>query len=172
MKKAFKFLSIALLCSALAFTACEKEETLNNTPQTVATTQQNEMDALLQEAYTHALSDTPVTITVPTPVAVAYRDRGFELFGSSISIALHENNATNTTYITIIANHTALSKKIWQNALDSKAAHFSSKEKAEIDKWKTEMKDQGYYQIIITLDENGIYHGVAYTKEEWDKLNQ
>ncbi len=170
MKKTFKFLSIAMLGASLAFTACEKEETMNNR-QIVATARQTEMDALLREAYAFAHNDNPTTITVPTSEAAAYRDRCFELFGGSVSIALHENDIT--THITLFANHTAMAKKIWQNALDTKAAHFSSKDKVEMDNWKNQMKKEGYYKIIVTLDEKtGTYHGVAYTEEEWGKLNQ
>ncbi len=169
MKKVFKFMSIVLLCSAFCV-ACEKEEAMN-APQTIIATESAEMDARLREAYAAAYNDAPLTIVVPSVAANAYRDRCIEMFGSSVSIAMHENDMAGTTHITIIANHTLLAKKIWQKARDTKAAYFSSKDRTEVDQWGADMKKEGYYQVIVTVDENGVYHGVAYTEEEWKELN-
>ncbi len=160
-----------MLCSALCV-ACEKDEVATIHPATITATEQAEMDALLREAYATAHTDAPMTIAVPSQKVHAYTNRIIELYGNSVSIALQENDMDNTTGITLIANHSLLAKKIWQNVFDTKAEHFSSSSKTEMDNWGDEKKKQGYYRIVVTVDEKGIFHGVAYTQEEWDNLNQ
>ncbi len=163
-------MAIALFGTALC-TACEKEEETTNVPQTITATNQATMDALLREAYATAHNDAPIMITVASREAEAYRNRCRELFGGSVLIVTQLNEIDHhATDITLIATHSALAKKLWKHALDTKAIPFSTQDKTEMDKWVYEMRHAGYYVIESYDEKTGTYHGVAYTEEEWDKL--
>ncbi len=169
MKKTFRILALALLSVAFCV-ACEKEETMSS-PQSISATEQAEMDVLLREAYATAHSDTPMTITVSSKEAAAYRDRCIELFGSSVLIATRHNESdNNATDIMLITSSSAFAKKIWQYAGETKAISFSTSDKTKWNNWMDEMKCEGYIVIESYDEKTGTYHGVAYTKEEWDKL--
>ncbi len=168
MKKVFKLMAFATFCIALC-TACEKEEPMSLS-QTITVTEQTEMDALLDEAYRTAQSNSFAIITIATQQVDIYISRCMKLFGGSLSVATTLRSTDGTSVITFISNSSALAKKIWQNIYDTKAVHHTAKSEAEILQWKEDMKKEGYYQVVIARDENGIYHGVAYTREEWDKL--
>ncbi len=170
MKKVFKIMAIALFGTALC-TACDKEEETTNVPQTITATNPATMDALLREAYATAHSDAPMTITVASREAEAYRNRCRELFGSSVLIVTQLNETDrHATDIILIATNSALAKKLWQQALDIKAIPFSTKDETEWTKWTNEMRNAGYIVIDRYDEETGTYHGVAYTKEEWENL--
>ncbi len=161
-------MAFATFCVAFCV-ACEKEETVSDFP-TITAMEQVAMDNLLREAYAVSLTDSPVTITIPSSMVEIYINRCRVLFGCKVSIATHQNKSThNYTDITLIANSSTLAKGIWQQAFDTKAIHFSSTSEAEMNQWRYKMESSDYY-VVVTIDEKGTYHGVAYTKEEWDKL--
>ncbi len=169
MKKAFKLMAIALLY-ALCCAACSDNNDIP-TYQTRVVTEQTDMTASLQEAYDLARDGITLTLIVPNEHLDAYVRKSMAMFGGSVSIALDRERADSSTGLSLILNSLPLTKRIWSKTVSTKSKPYSSKNEDDVLRWGDDMLRAGYHKVVITKDEKtGTYHGVAYTKEEWDKL--
>ncbi len=167
MKKVFKLMAIALLCTTLCM-ACSSDEP---EPLTRIVTEHTDMNAALQEAYDLAQDGITMTLIVPNKQTDAYVLRCMALFGGRVSIALDREREDTTTGLTLILNSSSLAQRIWGKTVGTKSKPYSSKDEGDVVRWANDMLRAGYHKVVITKDERtGTYHGVAYTKKEWEKL--
>lgn len=159
-------ITVAVATAALvALSACEKNINTNPAEATItAETQWGPLDGS-KIIWGHKAEGSP-------GYGLAAELSGYwSLFGSQVYLILHPDSVNMIGYIRCTEPSTAVIKAKFDRIMNgAKEIHVTNSDFNTVARWAQERESEGMVVIMWYDEHSGLYHGVAYTREEWNRL--